>query len=341
MTSHNILRVATLQLAHNPNDIVKVAGILSRIKRWVLSMFDPSMRAQIGVIDSKYTEIKGLVRTLQDNIVAIESSIENVDLSGYEFNVAELGKTLAALNDKINSTKKAIDATGGEKTRLEHGKPNANKNITDVFKVGKTLESLGVAPDQITNTKNLEAFFNSIRGTTHEGVDLGHARNILKFFNGDEVKLNKFIDEIRAGGVDRKVLGDIVSKYTIRSVQEPMEKPKPSRAINAGVLVVRGDTDVTFEGKEYALEVQVFLDIFLLSLDNVAEEAQRGQFHIWKQLVWHLGKPRSAISPQEPPPVAPPEVAKEEAPIELEPEKTEEVPVISPKEPEEVQEEAA
>ena len=51
MDNNKILKIAYLQAKCEPNNVVKVAGVLAQLKRWLSGLFDEGKRKQIDVID--------------------------------------------------------------------------------------------------------------------------------------------------------------------------------------------------------------------------------------------------------------------------------------------------
>jgi hypothetical protein len=267
--NNGIIRIARLQLAQDPDNIVKVAGILSRIKRWVLGMFDSNVRNQISVIDSKYSEIKGLVKTLQDNIVSIENSIDNVDIAGYDISVAELGRTLETLSERIKSAKDEID-----NKRIPRYQESKDEIIKSLFKKGATLSSLGANLDSIIY-RNEEPFYASVRNSPV----------LQKMFENNKDKIEKTIQELKDSNFINDILiPDILNSYKIRKVLDPIKKTNIPTKKNIAILVLSGMSKSIVDNKESLLNIEIYLDVFVDL--NLEIEVSNMIFNVYKQ---HFG----------------------------------------------------
>lgn len=307
--NNKIIRIAAFEIVQDPNNVVKVAGVLSKIKRWILSLFDPQTREQIGVIDSKYSQIKHVIDELQKNIISIEKSIENVDLNGYDSSVSSLIKTLDVLNQVTSKTKEEVEEaqqireenkTESQKQEAEpkienkkiesqpsqdqQGIEDLHKEVLEFFKPKSTLSECGVVSSIIY--RRPESFYDSIRATYSTN------KNILKSFDNDEEKINEFIQGLKNENIiEQNIVPDILNKYKIKSVSKPREKALKSRyQTNICVLSVVGASKITVNNKNYILKLAFELDVFVDDTNNLQEELREGTYKVYKQLVWGIEK---------------------------------------------------
>lgn len=152
-----ITRKAVLELAGDTDNIIKVAGLLSKIKKWVLESFSPSARIQMRLIDEKYMQLKPMIRAVDDDIAAIEKSIEDIDMLSYDSAVQRLVMDIGILDRKLKETKHAISETTPDVMETPDAaprQPKARKSYSDLqpikhgtfykmFTPGKTLAQAG------------------------------------------------------------------------------------------------------------------------------------------------------------------------------------------------------
>jgi len=276
MSNHIFLKTAYIQIKCEPDNIVKVAGVLSKIKNWVLGLFDEGTRKQIGVIDSKYESIKYLLLQLQHNIDSIEESIDNVNLSSYDANVTQLIKTIEILQNKLENAKTEINEAQIPNNEVV----NSNKHIIEIFK-SKTLRELGITTNQI-RYNNIDRFFNSLRGASKDGNKIGPG-NVLKHFQ-NEAKLNRFIEAVQQQHVAEYIPESLLN-FKIVNVLEPTKRNN-TRMINIGKLNTHGALKVKFEGIDYNIIMQIYVDVFVEDTSNINEEIKNGIYTISSQFVW-------------------------------------------------------
>lgn len=302
MKMNNLIKIAAFQVSQEPDNIIKVAGILSKIKKWILGMFDSNTQNQMSIIDSKYSQIKALVQNLQSDIKNIENAIENVNITQYDEAVKALSITLNALSEEIDKTKIQIEQTQElreeSKPSQQKDKPTQQETTLNVFSekksdiekifMNKTLESLNVSRDNI-KISSYEPLFTSMRGKIEE-QPIGKG-NVLKFFENDLDKLNHFISKMKEQNIiDTNVIPDLYSKFRVRTINPPKNKPK--NYINLCGLILTGRTNFIIqndEGKDslYKMSIAFVLDVYVPQVDNLQQNIENGIYRVYK--IWVNG----------------------------------------------------
>lgn len=119
MTSDNLFKIAVSQLHRTPdNEIVKVAGILARIKNWLKGKFNPEFAASIEDLKEKSTHSKYIIDNLEKHIDLLQSAIKDGDLVIYEKQLeiikafsAKLISNISQTSEKVTSMTKGLRFT--------------------------------------------------------------------------------------------------------------------------------------------------------------------------------------------------------------------------------------
>lgn len=294
---NNLIKIAAFQVSQDPDNIIKVAGILSKIKKWILGMFDSNTQSQMSLIDSKYSQIKALIQNLQSDIKNIENAIEDVNINQYDEAVKALSVTLNSLSEEIDKTKTEINKSqeAREEAKPKQKQEESVSNVfsekkTDIEKIfmNKTLESLNIPRSNII-VSNYEPLFTSMRGKLEE-QELGKG-NILKFFENDLDKLNGFINKMKEQNViETNIIPDLFSKFKIRKIDPPKNRPK--NYINLCVLGLSGRTNFIIQnddGKDniYKMSITFVLDVYVSPGDNLQQNIENGIYKVYK--IWVNG----------------------------------------------------
>lgn len=103
-----IIKQASVELQNfDDNDIVKVAGVLRRLKNWLGSLGNEEYRAQLENLHNESTVINGHLSNLSKHINLLQSAIKDADIKSYELELEEvkfLSKQLSDELEKLNST---------------------------------------------------------------------------------------------------------------------------------------------------------------------------------------------------------------------------------------------
>ena len=78
------LKIANLQLQSlNDSEVVKIAGVVQRIKNWLKSQFSPELKEKVEALKEESSDIQTLLVELNNNIKSIQNSIDKVDTEQY------------------------------------------------------------------------------------------------------------------------------------------------------------------------------------------------------------------------------------------------------------------
>ena len=267
---NKIIKFARLEIEQDPNNIIKVAGILSKMKKWVLSLFDSQTKSQIALIDSKYSEIKGTISQLQKDIINIEKAIDEVNLEAYDLAVESFKNTLKDLSEKSQESQEQITQT----QQIKNLESVSNDKVKSIFK--SSLIETGVQESQIVYTlKNLEALANSIKTS----------KQILKAFDTEQ-NVNDFIDKIKEQ-IKPNILSNILN-FKITAVLEPIQKNKESKLKNICILKLKGLLPFSINEKKHNIAIDIYVDVFVNNTTDLEQEAKIGIYKIFKQHVWGI-----------------------------------------------------
>jgi len=284
--NNRILRVAALEIAKDPDNVIKVATMLGKIKRWISSMFSPAVRTQIQEIDKKHMELKPLIDIVNSNMQEIESSIENVDLTSYDLQVNSLLTNITALNKKllemkgtIIETKKDIskDKTPPPKKGFRPGKEITKGSLHSEY-IGKKLKDIELYPADILFTSK-DSFYNSLASDKFGGYGAGGVSS-LKRAGFDDNKIKHILKETKDNEIFDTVIKKELDNFEIKRI---FERPTndASKQFKC-VLVVTGDSTFTIDVGTFIVHVMFFIGLLSVptpmkkakSLKIIAEEIQ-------------------------------------------------------------------
>lgn len=78
------LKIANLQLQSlNDSEVVKIAGVVQRVKNWLKSQFSPEFKEKVEALKEESSEVQTLLVELNNNIKSIQRSIDKVDTEQY------------------------------------------------------------------------------------------------------------------------------------------------------------------------------------------------------------------------------------------------------------------
>lgn len=84
MNEMQIIRTATLELQSlDDTEVVKIAGVLQRIKNWWQAFKSPQYRKQVQQLKQESTSIKDLINSLSNNITDLQKAISSNDVQMY------------------------------------------------------------------------------------------------------------------------------------------------------------------------------------------------------------------------------------------------------------------
>ena len=78
------LKIANLQLQSlNDSEVVKIAGVVQRVKNWLKSQFSPEFKEKVKALKEESFEVQTLLVELNNNVKSIQKSIDRVDTEQY------------------------------------------------------------------------------------------------------------------------------------------------------------------------------------------------------------------------------------------------------------------
>ena len=102
MEKFGTIKLANIQLElTDESQVVKIAGIIQKVKNWIRSKIDSEFRARVDSLKEESAEIQNLIFKLNELIKNIQNSIENGNVEKYKIDLVEFKKILSEL---ISST---------------------------------------------------------------------------------------------------------------------------------------------------------------------------------------------------------------------------------------------
>ena len=148
----NIIKQAAVELHNfNDNDIVKVAGVLRRLKNWLGSLGNPEYKAQIENLHNESTVVNVHLENLSKHINLLQSAIKDADIKSYELELDEVKFLATQLTNELEKLNSTVDNVKIPETVEE--KPIESKNrsgydvpLGSVNKPYKSLEHFNQIP---------------------------------------------------------------------------------------------------------------------------------------------------------------------------------------------------
>lgn len=113
-----LLRHAALELQGNSQDIVKVAGIIKRIKNWWKARFNPEFAKQTAIVEEAIGDTKGPLSQLISELKEFDTAIQNHDpdtvaqlVGRIPGTIAQVTKDMATLQQKLKAADMVIPTT--------------------------------------------------------------------------------------------------------------------------------------------------------------------------------------------------------------------------------------
>ena len=107
---HELIKISSSQLSRLPDDqIVKVAGVLRRLKNWLKTQFSPEFKEEVEKLETESAEYSSTLDEIKQQIEKVQEAIKDKELEEYR---SEL-KVLKELLDKtLIKTDKNLDQAG-------------------------------------------------------------------------------------------------------------------------------------------------------------------------------------------------------------------------------------
>ena len=299
MINHNIIKLAEIQLATDTDDVVKVAGVLSSIKNWLTSFFDPGRAGRAAQILEKSLKIKPLLEDVHDILNNIEKNIYNADIHSYDDNIEKLKGAVAQLNAELNKVQEAIkekpvsENTPAPAANINQAAPpiiqtqeEKKKNIPwrnlprastlpenySFYKIGKPLNFYNITRENIKEPSEWNVRFNrssSLKAAWSESItDLEKDLTEIQ-----DVTSKDFIQQ----QIYQKIPTWIIKDIKPRTLDQH-GNPKAGMA----ELLVAGKVIVPVpSGKKWEL----YMEFVLVDHSNYDIDNMNIQFNIWSQYV--------------------------------------------------------
>jgi len=189
----DILAVASLELNRTENkQVVKVAGIVRRLRNWYRKLTDPEYRAKVVKLQTDSVAVRSDIDELEKHIISVQKSIKDSDVESYNFAV-----------DRVREISKRLS---GELTKYEQSATEADPDVKNQFteKYPKLPASLDrIERVHISNTIR-EAVWN-IKAIKDSLTRHNLPKEEVDAFINDPNRLNDFYNilaqKIKAGNI--------------------------------------------------------------------------------------------------------------------------------------------
>ena len=231
----NILKQACSEIEPDIS-IVKMAGIMGRLRSWYKNLFDPEYKQLINQLRNNSDNIKNNIQSLYRHLEKIDESIKNGDVDTYNYSlgtIKEISKQLVSELDKISLESEAIENKKGPDLGnyqriiiTERNKQLQKVRIVNALNKGGISED--VVKEITDNPNNFNALLSSIENSLLQG----------KILESGLAKAEEGVD--RNGELWVSIEGNVatigISDFAVKALTDLVfiELPKVGRQLKAG-----------------------------------------------------------------------------------------------------------
>lgn len=176
MNDVQIIRTATLELQTlDDTEVVKIAGVLQRIKNWWQAFKSPEYRQQVQQLKQESTSIKSLIDSLSNNITDLQKAISSNDVQLYgdslnkvRYLAGQLASDVSVYQQKAEEAHQAVPDKLVERleesdreirhvTKDKHKDPDVRKQLAKQLPPGYDLQ-LGRQRTPVSSSKWMRQF---------------------------------------------------------------------------------------------------------------------------------------------------------------------------------------
>lgn len=126
-----MIRLAALELSATPSsEIVKVAGILSKLKRWWSDLLNPSQQEEFEHFRSTTTDFENQLKDLQDLMSQFDRSVKDANYSEYERVLTDIRGAVISLAKQIKDFQETAIQTATVVKNISEAKEVAESETT-------------------------------------------------------------------------------------------------------------------------------------------------------------------------------------------------------------------
>jgi hypothetical protein len=261
-----------LQYTHN-NEVVKVAGLLDRIKTLWKKITNPQYRKAISTLQSEVDQTRAQVKGIDEALAGLSTTLANGDIEGYHSRLESVKYLIGQFTDELRETDKKAKQVFSW-TVKEMYQPGFLDNVTKTLpehydlEFGKSYENMpltqfawykSIDPTVFIHSGSSRSAQSTLIGHTYKAVDAQYTgeEDLSSYFKGENLAafLEAFEKAIMAGTVLRarplkpqKGQQATAGQTEIDVLTAPFEVPNLGAQVQA--TVVLRDLRVSLEEKK-------------------------------------------------------------------------------------------
>jgi len=302
---NGIIRQAAIQIIAEPNDVVKVAGTLGKIKRWIRGLINPTVRREIDILDRKYDKVRPLIIQLQSSIDQIEKSIEDVDMYSYDSAMQSLSKTLTNLISNLSGLQQAVDihqdAASTSGNAAEQRKPGwvtlIDRDLQSLLGK-KSLRDLEIDLSDIDD--NPKEFYNSLKSESFGGYGKHGVRSFAANKNMTDEDVYQFLEKAESSHILQKFVRPAMLQMPIAKMSLDQSKENSRDYLFTLELVGKNISFDIGDPQKYLMAINIKMDVFGPSRPKNKQDLKLCRFKVNKHYVTSI-KSEEAVVPSEQP----------------------------------------
>lgn len=149
-----IIKQASFDLhSFDNNEIVKVAGVLRKLKNWLSSLGNEEYKKQIENLRNESVVVNNHLSNLSKHINLLQSAIKDVDIRSYELELEEVKFLSKQLTDELEKLNYTVDSVKVPEEKSTQSKNRAGYDVPvgSVNKAYKSFEHFNQIPADLIN----------------------------------------------------------------------------------------------------------------------------------------------------------------------------------------------
>lgn len=183
MVNIQILKTASLDLnALDGKQVVKVAGVIERLRAWYKSLWDPNYREQLQKLRSESSVVKVFLNELSKYIDTVNTAVSNGDIDTYNYALEQvkviskdLARELEGYSDVADAAAAPEEARTPDLGRIEsvYFTPKM-RNYTRLHQlIGAAFVQVGFSREEAMRMASQPELFDSIERAVKDGTIIG------------------------------------------------------------------------------------------------------------------------------------------------------------------------
>jgi hypothetical protein len=238
-----MVKIASSQLTRTPDyQVVKVAGILRRLKNWIKSKFDQEFQNKVTELEKDSAVHSQTLKELQEQILKVQEAIQDKELDEYKKELTSLKKLLARAFKNTSSSLTAVSELSNEiQSRFTSDLAKDTDYVDKVKKWLKEDQKFDLPLNESINIsfKDVKFYSGLIPDRIKNFTESNWERGIFPSFKKENINVANVNKEKLQDNIKAAIVNGTITKVEL-------QMPGPSDRTNApatGVLNLSVESD--------------------------------------------------------------------------------------------------